>query len=220
MFLAIIPARSGSKRVKNKNIQKINNKPLIYYAIKQSLKSKFINETIVLTDSKIIKKKSLEYGAKVPFLRPKNISLDKTSMLETIHFALHKLNIYKNKKFKYIVLLPVTSPLRITKDIDGCCKKILKDPKADSLVTTYKIEESHHPSKIMIKKKNKYLKKIKFDNNKSFFVRNGPAVLITKISKTKKYLLGGNILNYVMPFERSIDINFKKDLKLARLLMK
>ena len=56
MFLAIIPARSGSKRVKNKNIQKINNKPLIYYAIKQSLKSKFINETIVLTDSKIIKK--------------------------------------------------------------------------------------------------------------------------------------------------------------------
>ena len=56
MFLAIIPARSGSKRVKNKNLKKINNKPLIYYAIDQSLKSKFIKETIVLTDSKIIKK--------------------------------------------------------------------------------------------------------------------------------------------------------------------
>ncbi len=220
MFLAIIPARSGSKRVKNKNIQKINNKPLIYYAIKQSLKSKFISETIVLTDSKEIKKKSLQYGAKVPFLRPKKISLDKTLMLETIQYALDKLNIYKNKKFKYIVLLPVTSPLRISKDIDGCCKKILNHAKADSLVTTYKIEESHHPSKIMYQKKNKYLERIKFDNNKSFFVRNGPAVLITKKSKTKKFLLGGNIINYVMPFERSIDINYKKDLEMAKLLMK
>ena len=103
MFLAIIPARSGSKRVKNKNLKKINNKPtLIYYAINQSLKSKFIKETIVLTDSNIIKKKSEEYGASVPFLRPKKISLDKTLMLETVQYALDKLNIYKNNKFKYI----------------------------------------------------------------------------------------------------------------------
>lgn len=220
MFLAIIPARSGSKRVKNKNMQKINNKPLIYYSIKQSLKSKFIKETIVLTDSKEIKKKSLQYGAKVPFLRPKKISLDTTPMLETIQYALDKLNIYENKKIKYIVLLPVTSPLRTTKDINGCCKKILKNSKADSLVTTYKIEESHHPSKLMYQKKNRYLQRIKFDNSKSFFVRNGPAVLITKKLKVKKYLLGGNIINYIMPYERSIDINYKKDLEMARLLMK
>ncbi len=220
MFLAIIPARSGSKRLKNKNLLQVNNKPLIYYTIKEALKSKFISETIVLTDSEAIKKKSLKFGAKVPFLRPKKISLDKTTMLETVQYALNKLNIYKNKNYKYIVLLQVTSPLRICKDIDGCCKKILKNPKADSLVTTYKIEESHHPSKIMFQKKNKYLKKLKFVNRKSFFVRNGPAVVITKKSKTKKYLLGGKIANYVMPFERSIDINFKKDLELARSLLK
>ena len=220
MFLAIIPARSGSKRVKNKNLKKIKNKPLIYYAINQSLKSKFIKETIVLTDSNIIKKKSEEYGASVPFLRPKKISLDKTLMLETVQYALDKLNIYKNNKFKYIVLLPVTSPLRNSRDIDGCCKKILKNPKADSLVTTYEIEESHHPSKIMFQQNNKYLKRMKFKNSKKFFVRNGPAVLITKISKVKKFLEGGNIINYVMPFERSIDINYKKDLRQARLLMK
>ncbi len=220
MFLAIIPARSGSKRIKNKNLQKINNKPLIYYAIKEALKSKYIIETIVLTDSKLIKKESIKYGAKVPFLRPKHISLNKTLMIETVQYALNKLKIYKNKKFKYIVLLPVTSPLRNSRDIDECCKKILNNPKADSLVTTYKIEESHHPSKIMYEKKNKYLKRIKYEEKKSFFVRNGPAVLITKKSKIKKYLLGGNTLNYVMPFERSIDINYQKDLEIARLLMR
>ena len=72
----------------------------------------------------------------------------------------------------------------------------------------------------MYEKKNKYLKRIKYQENKSFFVRNGPAVLITKKSKIKKYLLGGNILNYVMPFERSIDINYQKDLGDGRLLMR
>ena len=219
MFLAIIPARSGSKRVKNKNLKKINNKPLIYYTINQSLKSKFIKETIVLTDSKIIKKKSAIW-CQCSFLRPKKISLDKTLMLETIQYALEKLNIYKNNKFKYIVLLQVTSPLRNSKDIDACCEKILKNPKADSLVTTYEIEEAHHPSKIMFEQKNKYLKRMKFKNSKTFFVRNGPAVLITKISKVKKFLEGGNIVNYVMPFDRSIDINCEKDLKQARVLMK
>lgn len=220
MFLAIIPARSGSKRIKNKNLKKINNKPLIYYAIKNCLRSKYIKETIVLTDSENIKKKSLLYGAKVPFLRPKKISLDKTTMLETIQYALNKLNIYKNKKFKYLILLPVTSPLRTLKDIEGCCKKILEDPRADSLVTTYKIEESYHPSKIMFIQKNKYLKRMKFIDKKFFFVRNGPAVLITKISKVKKYLMGGKIINYIMPIERSIDINYEQDLEKARLLMR
>ena len=72
----------------------------------------------------------------------------------------------------------------------------------------------------MFEQKNKYLKRMKFKNSKTFFVRNGPAVLITKISKVKKFLEGGNIINYVMPFDRSIDINYEKDLKQARLLMK
>jgi CMP-N-acetylneuraminic acid synthetase len=220
MFLAIIPARSGSKRIKNKNLRKINNKPLIYYAIKHALKSKYIKETIVLTDSEKIKKKSEQYGAKVPFLRPKKISLDKTPMLETVQYALDKLKIYKHKDFKYMVLLPVTSPLRNLEDIDGCCKKILNNQKADSLVTTYKVKESYHPSKIMSENKKKFIKKIKYDNKKNYFVRNGPAVLITKIIRLKKYLLGGKIINYVMPYERSIDINYKKDLKKAMILMK
>jgi len=220
MFLAIIPARSGSQRIKNKNLKQVKNKALIYYTIRESLKSKYIKETIVLTDSEAIKKKSIEYGAKVPFLRPKKISGNKTPMLETIQYAMKKLEIYDNKKFKYIVLLPVTSPLRFAQDIDDCCKKIKKDIKADSLVTTYEIEESYHPSKIMYEKDNKYLKKIQFNNKKKFFVRNGPAVLITKIQKVKKYLLGGRIINHVMPEERSIDINYKKDLEKVRLKIK
>lgn len=219
-FIALIPARAGSQRIKNKNLRKIKSKPLIYYTIKQSLKSKFIKETIVLTDSKKIKFFSIKYGASVPFLRPKKISLHSSLMLETIQYAVKKMNLEENKKYKYVVLLPVTSPLRKTSDIDNCCKKILKYQKADCLVTTYKIAENQNPSKIMFERDSGYLQKEKYSGGKKYFMRNGPAVLITKISKIKKYLLGGKILNYVMPEKRSLDINFIEDFNKAKKLMK
>ena len=70
-ILSIIPARGDSKSIKLKNLALLDNKPLIYYSIKQSLKSKIINRTIVSTDNKKIAKIALNYGAEVPFLRPK-----------------------------------------------------------------------------------------------------------------------------------------------------
>mgnify|MGYP006249959241 CR=1 FL=1 len=75
-ILAIIPARSGSKSIKDKNITLYKGKPLIYHSIKTALKSKLIDKVIVSTDSKKYKRISLNYGAEVPFLRPKKFSLD------------------------------------------------------------------------------------------------------------------------------------------------
>ena len=71
--LCIIPARKGSKRIKNKNIVNFFGKPLIYYSIKNALNSKLFNDVIVSTDCVNIKKISEKYGASVPFLRPKAI---------------------------------------------------------------------------------------------------------------------------------------------------
>ena len=75
-IIAIIPCRSGSKGIKNKNIKKIFGKPLIYYSIFFALQCKFIDRVIVSTDSKRYKKISKSFGAEGPFLRPKNISND------------------------------------------------------------------------------------------------------------------------------------------------
>ena len=75
-ILSIIPARSGSKSIKNKNIILYKNKPLIYHTIKSAIKSKYINKILVSTDSKRYQKLSIKYGAEAPFLRPKNISQD------------------------------------------------------------------------------------------------------------------------------------------------
>ena len=75
-FLCIITARANSKGIKKKIYKKINNKELIYYPIKAALKSKFINDVVVSTDSPKIAKISKVYGANVPFLRPKKFALD------------------------------------------------------------------------------------------------------------------------------------------------
>ena len=86
--ICIIPARGGSKGLKNKNIRKINNKPLIYYPIKAALKSKVCDKIVVTTDSNNIAKLSKKYGAEVPFLREKKYAKDLTTTEKTLQHAL------------------------------------------------------------------------------------------------------------------------------------
>ena len=92
-ILVVIPARSKSKSVKNKNIKLIKKKPLIYYSIKYALKSKIVTKTIVSTDSEKYAKISEKYGAEVPFIRPKKLSGDNIQDYDVISHAL------KNVKF-------------------------------------------------------------------------------------------------------------------------
>ena len=92
MNIAIIPARSGSKRVKNKNILLINKKPMIYYSIKAAQKTKIFDKIIVSTDSIKIKKIAEKYGATVPKLRPKKLSGDKTPLVDVINYTFKEYN--------------------------------------------------------------------------------------------------------------------------------
>ena len=111
-ILAIIPCRSGSKGVKNKNIRKIFGKPLIYYSIFFALQCKFIDRVIVSTDSKKYKKISENFGAEVPFLRPKNISKDDSLDIDLFKHTINWLKKNENYEPNLIVHLRPTSPLR------------------------------------------------------------------------------------------------------------
>ncbi len=133
-ILAIIPARQGSRELKNKNIRRFCNKPLIYWAIKAAKKSKYINKLIISTDSKKIKDICKPFNVEVPFLRPKRISRDNSKSIELI---VHAINFFKkeNQIFDYIVLLEPTSPLTTSKDIDKALEILYKKDKiADSIV--------------------------------------------------------------------------------------
>ena len=101
-IICIIPARSGSKRLKNKNILKFRGKPLFAHSIIQSRKSKLIHRTIVSTDSEHYRRIALKYGAEAPFLRPKKLSLDTSTDFECFD---HCLKYLKTRKITLQILL-------------------------------------------------------------------------------------------------------------------
>lgn len=144
-FLGIIPARGGSKGLPGKNIKELCGKPLIAWSIESGLKSKYLDEVMVTTDSKDIANIAKQYGASVPFLRPDVLASDTATSFDAIK---HTIEFYKNefdKEFDYIVLLEPTSPLREVDDIDNMIEKIIKDEdNFDSIVSIGEVAE--HPS--------------------------------------------------------------------------
>ncbi len=144
--LAITLARGGSKEVKKKNIKKINNKPLIWYTIKEALKSKLIDRYIVSTDSKEIKKISVKNGADVPFLRPKHLATDKASSVKALQHAVKFVEQTDGFKYDIIVELMCTNPLKKSDDIDKIIKKII-NTNADTVIAVHKVED-HHPRRL------------------------------------------------------------------------
>ena len=144
-FLAIIPARGGSKGLPGKNIKEICNKPLIAWSIEAGLKSKYLDEVSVSTDYESIANISKEYGANVPFLRPENLASDTATSFDAVKYSI---DYYKNelgKEFDYIVLLEPTSPLREDSDIDNMIEKLIENKeKFDSIISMGEVHE--HPS--------------------------------------------------------------------------
>lgn len=124
-ILSLIPARGGSKGIKNKNIIDLSGQPLISYTIISSLGSKFIDRTVVTTDSKAIAEVSKNYGADVPFIRPVELASDES---KTIDAVLHAINTLEKMGDTYdvLVLLQPTQPLRTVSDIDGAIEFFFK----------------------------------------------------------------------------------------------
>ncbi len=131
--LAIIPARSGSKSVKNKNIRSFNGKPLLAHSIQHALDSERVTRVIVSTDSEEYALIAKEYGAEVPFLRPEEISQDKSLDIETFTHALTWLKENESYVPDVVVHLRPTYPIRNPKDIDTMVDLLLSDACADAV---------------------------------------------------------------------------------------
>lgn len=225
-MLCIIPARSGSEGLKNKNILNFNKKPLIYYTIKAALKSSKITKVLVITDSKKIANISKKFGAEVPFLRPKKLASNSSMVIDTYNYVIERLN--KNNNYKineFIALLP-TAPLRNYTDIDNAIN-LFKRKKADSVIS---MTEASYPIQW-----NKLLKKSGriFSYSKSFdtisnrqiynktFIPNGAIYIFNykKLIKDRNYYFKKTYA-YLMPKEKSVDIDNIFDFKFAELLNK
>lgn len=141
-FIALIPARGGSKGVPEKNIKIIKGKPLIAYTIEQALKSGIFSEVFVNTDSAEIAEIALKTGAKVPFLRPSDLATDNSGTLDVVK---HSIPLYeKISDFDAVFLLQPTSPFRRMKDFIET-KKLLEN---GSLCVVSYSEPNEHPSRM------------------------------------------------------------------------
>ena len=220
-ILAVIPARSGSKAIKNKNIKKLNGKPLISYSIKYALDCKYIDEIIVSTDSKKYANIAKKYRVKVPFLRSKKLSDDYVQDYPVILDALKKSEKIFKIFFDYIVLLRPTSPYREFNLIGKAIKKIHNNKSCSSIRSVY-LSNAHPYRHWKLKKNGKFIegfvKKVKepfsIPRQKlpKLYFQSGDLEIIKR-----KTLLDGSICGKkVMPLilkRKSIDIDRIEDFK-------
>ena len=214
-ILAIIPARKGSKRLKQKNTLKFGNKPLIQITIEFAKKLNNIFDIIVSTNDTKVLHICKKLKVKAPFKRPSNLSNDKASSASVCE---HAINFYEKKysKIDAILLLQPTSPFRFKKSINSSIK-IFKKLKIKSLVSVNKIQINPMTIIERNKNKNKYL----FSKVKNTYEINGNFYLINKklFLRKKKFLMDHTYLFETKNFKETIDIDDMNDFKIAKSLI-
>ena len=222
--VAIIPARSGSKGVKDKNIRDLNCKPLMAYTIEAAINSGMFDEVMVSTDSEKYAEIAKKYGANIPFLRSESTATDNASSWDMVSEVLYG---YKKmgRLFDTFCLLQPTSPLRTEEDI---CRaySIYKDKASFSVVSVCEAEHSplwcgHLPDNY------EFIDFVSQEDMKQrqagrkFYRLNG-AIYIVNIERfrTDKFLYHEGSFAYIMPQDRSVDIDTEMDFVLAEFLIR
>lgn len=222
-FLAIIPARSGSKGITDKNIKKLNNKPLIAYTIDACKKSKIFDNIIVSTDSKKYAQIAESYGVSVPFLRPTELSTDVASTNDVIFYILNEMKKGGNL-YDYTVLLQPTSPLRDENHILESVDKLISND-ANSIISICEVDHSSDINIVL--DSNMRLdflfddsKKIRRQDLKKEYRING-AIYICKTNYFLKYnsFYGEKSYAYIMDKMSSVDIDDMYQFEFAQFII-
>ena len=221
-ILVIIPARSGSKGIKNKNIRLVKKKPLLYYSIRYSKKCKLVDKVIVSKDSIKYANIAKKYKAEVPFLRSKKLSGDKVQDYPVIQNCLKMSEKYYKDIFDYIILLRPTSPFREKQLIEKGLKKI-HDTKVSTSIRSVILAKNHPYRHWRINKKGKLksiIPNIKEPYNiprqqlPKMFFQTGDIEIIKR-----KTIMNGSVSgNYVIPLlvKTYQDIDVIEDLKTVK----
>lgn len=218
-FLAIIPARGGSKRLPRKNILDLNGKPLISWSIEAGLNSKYIDKIIVTSDDEEILNIAKELGVKT-IKRPEKLASDTATTFDAIQHTIENV-----EQCDYTVLLQATSPLRDAKHIDEAVE-LLEQKNADAVVSVCEMEHSPLWSNTLDENlsMDNFLKDEVFNKRsqdlEKYYRLNG-ALYICKTEKLlqeKSFFLKEKIFAYRMDKESSVDIDEEIDFKIAEIL--
>ena len=216
--LGLIPARSGSKSILQKNLVDLGGVPLIGWTIRAALDSK-LDLVMVSTDDTEISDVSKRFGAEVPFLRPKNLALDLSLTIDTVLHAIKNIS----GEFDAVMLLQPTSPFRLASDINDALNLLVDCSSVISVVPV----EGNHPARMKYIESG-FLKDPTFaesteniprQNLSPLFIRNGAIYLSTLNTLKSRSFKGPRSRPLIMPRERSLNIDSPFDLKLARAML-
>lgn len=221
--VAIIPARSGSKGLKDKNIKLMNGKPLLSYSIVAAKESGMFDEIMVSTDSQKYADIAIQYGARVPFLRSAENSSDTAGSWDMV---LEVLNNYKKigREYDTVCLLQPTSPLRKGKDISDAYNDF-NDNNVDALTSVCEVD--HSPLWTMTLDEDRMLTDYKKHSSNAprqklatYYRLNG-AIYIRKVEYRKNgiELIDAKEIAFIMDKRRSIDIDDELDFAIGEYLM-
>ena len=219
-ILGIIPARGGSKRIPNKNIKDFSGKPLIAWTIEAAKKSIYIDKLILSSDNLDIIDVAKKYDCEVPFIRDSKLARDNTTCFDVIVDIINKFPDYD-----YIIILQPTSPLRTTEDIDNAVELCLNNLYKSCVSVT---EVNQNPNLMYSINTKGKLDKFSSEqvclisqNLSKLYHLNG-AIYLNKISNLMKFkeFVNRESVAFIMPEERSIDIDTEFDFKIAEFFKK
>jgi CMP-N-acetylneuraminic acid synthetase len=225
-YLAIIPARGGSKRLPKKNVKKLFGKELIGWTIESALKSNSINNVVVSTDSEEIASVSKRFGAEIPFIRPLSLATDTSSSYSVVE---HCIEYYKNEMnvtFENIILLQPTSPLRNEIHIKEAIE-LFESKKANAVISVSEMEHSPLWSNTLGENLeidhflNKELMNTRSQDLPSYYRLNGGIYIIKteQFFKNKSFYPEKGSFAYIMDSKYSVDIDNEIDFLFAELLL-
>lgn len=222
--VAIIPARGGSKEIPRKNLIDVGGQPLIVWTIQAALGANSISRVIVSTDDDEIAECARTAGADVPFLRPKELAADE---IHAVHAILHALTYLEDEEGvppQYVAMLLPTAPLRTSEDIDGCAEVLRRHPDCSAISAT---PLSNYLTQLR-RIKDGTLEPVAGDMSintqrqdaETLYAANG-AIFMSKTEalRNRKNFHHPGAQAYIMPRERSIDIDTNFDLQLVRHLV-
>jgi N-acylneuraminate cytidylyltransferase/CMP-N,N'-diacetyllegionaminic acid synthase len=223
-IIAVIPARGGSKGLVGKNVMPLRGKPLVVWTIEQALLCGYIDRTIVSTDDGNIADIARRHGADVPFIRPLELATDRSSTMDVLVHALDFVG-REGKAYDIVVLLQPTSPLRHHSDISGAIKFFF-EKRALAVVSVCQTE--HHPFWTNTLPDDGCMKEFirpEVENKArqdlpDYYRISGSLYVADVVSLlTERTFYGERTFAYIMPKERSVDIDSLMDFQFADFLL-
>ncbi|HMJ09817.1 MAG TPA: acylneuraminate cytidylyltransferase family protein [Polyangiaceae bacterium] len=222
--LGIVPARGGSKRVPRKNLQDLSGKPLVDWVIEAGLGARRIDTLALSSDDDEILRRADSYPKLVPLRRPAELATDTAPAIDYVR---HALTVFERDgvHFDAVVILQPSSPLTLPEDIDATVG-LLEQSGAESAVSVVLVDHWIHPSKLKLMQGDRLVPYLKEEEGRmaahaleQVYVRNCSVYVARRSAIERGLIVTEECRGYVMPRERSVDINSELDLAFARFLL-